>query len=69
MNEKSKSGAPKGNQNAAKAEARESRLNALSCTGYQKAGWVKAAKFKDQKLPDWVRDQLDAAARKAGVKM
>jgi hypothetical protein len=70
MTEKEKkAGPPVGNKNAAKDEGRDSRLNALACTGWQKAGWVKAAAASGQKLPEWVRDCLDAAAKKAGVKI
>ncbi len=58
---KSTPGGQPGNQNASRGN--ETRL-VVACRRAEKSVWVKAAPGN---LADWVRDTLNAAARKAGI--
>ncbi len=69
IDKKQKVGAPVGNRNAAKKDKFDATLNPVACTAWQKSGWVKAAMKDGKKLPDFVRDELDGAARKRGIKI
>lgn len=62
MDQPNKPGAPKGNRNAAKDDARDSVVR-FRCQRPQKGRWVAAARAQGKTLTDWITTQLNAASR------